>query len=181
MRTDRRPQTIDYRLKTTDSRFKTGLLCLASCVLCLAYDCYAQTASVSSTELINNAKKYDGQAVVYSGEVIGDVMMRGDSAWINVNDGQNAVGIWLGKEQAQAIKFTGSYRYNGDQIEVSGVFNRNCSQHGGDMDIHAQEVRITKTGNVLGEETDVRKRNVVYILLGVIIFVVIFVPRSKSS
>jgi len=44
--------------------------------------------SLSSSELIRNAKEYDGKLIVYSGEVIGDVMLRGEFAWVNINDGE---------------------------------------------------------------------------------------------
>ena len=66
--------------------------------------CYSQP--LSSTELINNAKSYDGKTVVYEGEVIGDIMVRGAFAWINVNDGKNAIGIWLEKDLSKDIFFT---------------------------------------------------------------------------
>ncbi|MGD9014947.1 MAG: DNA-binding protein, partial [Candidatus Omnitrophota bacterium] len=54
----------------------------------LNFNCYAEP--VSSTELIENAKSYDGQQVVYEGEVIGEVMHRRDGVWVNINDGDNS-------------------------------------------------------------------------------------------
>ncbi|MBI5144664.1 MAG: hypothetical protein HZA27_00580, partial [Candidatus Omnitrophica bacterium] len=63
---------------------------------------------VSSSELINNAKQYDGQEVTYAGEVIGEVMCRGDFAWINLNDGQGAIGVWVDKALSAEIHFAGS-------------------------------------------------------------------------
>jgi hypothetical protein len=74
--------------------------------------CYAQ--QISSTELINNAGEYDGKSVVYVGEAVGDVMVRGDFVWVNVNDGKNAIGVWMSKELAKEIRFTGSYHSKGD-------------------------------------------------------------------
>ncbi|MDP2044226.1 MAG: hypothetical protein Q8K15_03545, partial [Candidatus Omnitrophota bacterium] len=62
---------------------------------------FAQT--LSSTELINNAKQYDGKLVVYTGEVIGDVMPRGGNAWVNINDGNNALGVWMDASTAKEI------------------------------------------------------------------------------
>jgi hypothetical protein len=148
-------------------------------MFCCGAVCYAQRTS--STELINNARQYDGKSVVYIGEVIGDVMMRGDFAWVNVNDGENAIGVWLSRELAGKIKFTGSYSLVGDQLEITGVFQRNCTQHGGDMDIHAQDMRIISSGKALSEQLDVAKRNFVYILLGILLLVIIFVRRRKSD
>ena len=66
----------------------------------LIYNCCAQ--SLSSQELINHAKQYDGQMVVYSGEAVGDLMRRGEFCWLNLNDGQNAVGVWLALAMAKA-------------------------------------------------------------------------------
>jgi hypothetical protein len=143
--------------------------------------CFAQP--ISSTELINKAGQYDGKNVVYAGEVIGDVMERGDFAWVNVNDGENAIGIWLNKELAGEIRFTGSYHARGDRLEITGIFNRGCIQHGGDMDIHAQTVRTISPGELVREEFDTGKRNFTFILLGALALVLIFArqPRRKES
>jgi hypothetical protein len=100
--------------------------------------CFAQ--STSSTELIEQAKDYDAKTVTYQGEVIGEIMVRGDYVWVNVNDGQNAIGIWAKKDLIKGITYKGDYKHIGDRIEVLGVFHRACPQHGGDLDIHAQEI-----------------------------------------
>ncbi|MDD5775078.1 MAG: DNA-binding protein, partial [Candidatus Omnitrophica bacterium] len=63
--------------------------CAAMCAAMLfagAAVCAAQT--VSSEELIARPKDFDGTAVVFRGEVIGDIMIRGGYAWINVHDGK---------------------------------------------------------------------------------------------
>jgi hypothetical protein len=140
--------------------------------------CYAQ--HISSTELINKAKEYDGKSVVYAGEVIGDVMERGDSVWVNLNDGENAIGIWLDKELAEEIKYTGSYQTKGDRLEVTGVFHRSCIQHGGDMDIHAQFLRKISPGELVKEQLHTGKRNLTIILLGILCLVLIFLRRRGS-
>ena len=57
--------------------------------------------------------------IVYAGEVIGDVMVRGDFVWVNINDGENAIGVWLDKELAREIQFTGSYH---DQRGLAGDY-----------------------------------------------------------
>ncbi len=102
--------------------------------------------SISGNDLVENAKLYDGKTIEFQGEVIGDIMARGKHAWLNVNDGSRAIGIWTSKELTQKIKHIGGYRYLGDKIKVIGVFNRACSQHGGDLDIHATEISILERG-----------------------------------
>jgi len=145
------------------------LFLLSGLCFLLSTLCYAQ--SISSTELINNAKLYDGKIVTYEGEVIGDIMLRGEFAWINVNDGQNAIGIWIGKNLTKDIFYTGSHKFKGDVVEITGVFQRACLEHGGDLDIHAQTIRKVRQGREVLERLNINKRNLVFVLLGVLCLV----------
>jgi len=140
-------------------------------IFLLATNCYAQP--VSSTELISSAKAYDGKTVAYAGEVIGDVMVRGEYAWANINDGQNAIGVWMGKALAANISYSGSYKSKGDLVEIVGVFHRACPEHGGDLDIHAQGIRKMSNGKQVTEKLNLSKRNMSLVLLGVLCLVLI--------
>lgn len=134
----------------------TGFLVLAGGMLFLSrIACFAE--AVSSSELINKAKEYDGKTVSFSGEIIGDIMIREGHAWINLNDGKNAIGIWLKKELAKDVLYTGSYEARGDTAEASGRFNRACVEHGGDLDIHAQSLSKISPGNALTYASDLKK------------------------
>lgn len=120
-------------------------------VLCLVLvvsssNCYAQTPT--SLELINNAKQYDNKTVHYRGEVIGELMVRGDNAWLHVNDNIIAIGIWAPKTMIQDIRYAGDYHKKGDIVEVSGTFHRSCLEHGGDLDIHASEIKKITPGSL---------------------------------
>jgi len=117
-------------------------------------DCYAQ--SISSVELINNAKNYNGNTVVYKGEVIGDIMVRGEYAWINVNDEKSAIGIWIKKELIKDILYIGNYKTKGDLVEITGKFNRSCVEHGGDLDIHAQSINKISSGNKISQAVNTK-------------------------
>ncbi|MCX5694347.1 MAG: DNA-binding protein [Candidatus Omnitrophica bacterium] len=123
---------------------------------------------LSSSELINNAKQYDGKLVTYSGEVVGDVMSRGEFSWVNINDGENALGIWINSGLAKEINFTGSYKSRGDNLEFVGVFHRACSEHGGDLDIHAQSLRQVSNGRAVKEKLNFDKVSLSLILLGIL-------------
>ncbi len=132
-----------------------GYSVLISSILFLLYvTCFAQP--ISSSELINNAKEYDGRRVSYSGEIIGDIMIRKEHAWVNVNDGKNAIGIWIKKELIKDIIYTGSYNAKGDLVEITGVFNRSCVEHGGDLDIHAQTITKISSGNKISHALNTR-------------------------
>ncbi len=106
----------------------------------------ADGAEVTSNDLINEAGEYNGAEIVYTGEVIGDILTRGDHAWINVFDGSNAIGVWVESSDANTINILGGYTAHGDTVRITGVFNRACPEHGGDMDIHAKSVEGVQAG-----------------------------------
>ena len=133
----------------------------------------AHAQPVSSTDLINNAKQYDGKVVNYRGEVIGDMMVRGQYAWVNINDGQNAIGIWGLKALIKDITHKGSYGFKGDIVEITGKFNRSCSEHSGDLDIHAQTMRKATSGREIFESLDFNKIKIALILLGIVLLLYI--------
>jgi hypothetical protein len=137
----------------------------------LNFNCYAE--SISSTELIENAKNYDGQLVTYEGEVIGEVMHRRDGVWVNINDGDNSIGIWMSSDLAEIISYKGSYKTKGDILEIKGEFNLACPQHGGDLDIHATSLRKITSGWQIKEEIIPAKRSLVIILSAVLCLVLI--------
>jgi hypothetical protein len=139
--------------------FLKSAILICGCIV-FAKDCYAQP--ISSAELINNAKDYDNKSVVYQGEVIGEVMARGEYAWINLNDGKNALGIWLKKDLAKTIANAGSYKTIGDVVEVAGVFHRSCLDHGGDLDIHAESLSQIKGGYRVAEKLSGRRKKIAY-------------------
>jgi len=103
-------------------------------------------AGVSSAELIEKGAEYDGKPVDYTGEVIGDTMHRGDHLWVNVSDGQNALGVWIASDALPAIRHFGTYRARGDMVRIQGIFHRACAEHGGDMDLHAATVAVVTPG-----------------------------------
>jgi len=106
---------------------------------CCGGHCHAQP--VTGTDLIENAREYDSTIVEFQGEVIGDVMLRGDFAWINVTDGTECIGVWTTRDIAEnVIQYTGDYKHKGDIINIKGVFFRACPEHGGDLDIHSDEI-----------------------------------------
>ena len=126
---------------------KTLLLLIVLLLLLMPAVALAEDASVSSNDLIDHAKDYDRTTIVYEGEVIGDILNRGNFAWLNVYDGSNTIGVYVTAEQAKQISFIGGYGKKGDTIRITGVFHRACAEHGGDLDIHASSVVRLCAGN----------------------------------
>lgn len=104
------------------------------------------TSIITINELIDNSKEYDKKRVTVQGEAIGEVLERGQYAWVNINDGSNAIGIWLTAENVKKITTFGDYKHKGDIVQITGVFHRACTQHGGDIDIHNIQVEIVENG-----------------------------------
>lgn len=104
---------------------------------------------VTFNDLIENGKTFDKKNVVVRGEAIGESMKRGSYSWININDGTYPFGIWMKNEDGEKVKVFGDYHHKGDVIKVTGRFNRACSQHGGDMDIHADSVTVEESGRIV--------------------------------
>jgi hypothetical protein len=125
------------------SKILVSALVLAA-VFCLAMPAGAAQC-VRSVDLIEHAAAWDGKAIVYEGEAIGEVLRRPDGAWINVSDGDNALGCWITSAMADEITSCGTYDQHGDTLRIEGIFHRACADHGGDLDLHA--VTLTKTAD----------------------------------
>jgi hypothetical protein len=126
--------------------------------------------------LLNDTKQYDDKIINYKGEVIGDVMIRQDYAWLHVNDGTIAIGIWAPKTLIEDIRYAGDYHKKGDIIEVSGTFHRSCLEHGGDLDIHASEIKKVTSGSPVIQPISRKK---VYIGAYSLILVLLFYALKK--
>jgi hypothetical protein len=93
-------------------------------------------------------------------------MRRGESAWVNISDGNNALGVWMSAKEAKEIEFAGNYKNQGDNLEVTGVFHRACLEHGGDMDIHVKKLRKLAAGREIKRSLHADKKNLGIILFG---------------
>lgn len=109
-------------------------------------ECVYADDAVEINQLIENADDFDEQTVIVTGEAVGEKMKRGDHAWININDGTNAIGVWIESKDAEKIQYFGSYKYKGDTLKVTGIFNKTCEEHGGESDIHSISLEIKEKG-----------------------------------
>ena len=135
------------------------------CILVFSYSTTCKAKEYNNfNDLIENSKKIDNSIISLKGEAIGEGMNRGEYSWVNISDGSTAMGIWIESTQAKDIKDYGKYGYKGDIIQINGTFNRACSQHGGDMDIHASSVKIIETGGSITMPISKSKKVIALIL-----------------
>ncbi len=132
-------------------------------------------AEVNSASLVENANAWNGRIVTFTGEAIGESMIRGKMAWVHLNDdaymeknieeggkleGYNSGhAVWMSADMAQRILSFGDYKHKGDTVKVTGAFNAACTEHGGDMDIHASSLQVVKSGRHVEHRAD-KKREV---------------------
>ena len=144
---------------------KRSLLMLAIVALCCVLPASAVASEASSEALIEDPSAWDGRVVTFTGEAIGEAMVRGDEVWLHLNDdayadasvaagsrpqGYNSgMAVVLDPEAAALITVFGDHRHQGDIVQVTGVFNAACPEHGGDMEIHASDMHIVRTGREL--------------------------------
>lgn len=104
--------------------------------------------------LLEAARSFDGVVVTIQGEAIGQIMVRGTMAWVNVADTSGAIGVWMSARAAGSIRMLGSYASRGDELCITGIFHRACIEHGGDMDIHAETVAVVRAGERMTHSID---------------------------
>jgi hypothetical protein len=121
--------------------------------------------SPTSGELVEEPKEWDGREIEFTGEAIGEAMARGEYAWLHLNDDAyylanveegSALGgynsghaVWIREDLAREISVFGDYHHQGDVVRVRGRFNAACPEHGGDMDIHAEELTVLSVGHTV--------------------------------
>ena len=141
-----------------------------------ATNCYA--AVWSSNELIEKAKELNGRKLNYKGELVTAILDRGEYSWINLNDGFNAIGIWCKSSSLDGVKFIGNYKNRGDLIEAGGTFNRACSIHNGELDIHADTIKVIRHGHPVDRDIDMKMIHSTAILFIVTILTVIIFRKK---
>jgi hypothetical protein len=138
---------------------------------------------VNSASLVENASAWNGHVVTFTGEAIGEAMVRGKMAWIHLNDdaymwknieeGAQLAGynsghaVWIPADLAIKIRFFGDFKHEGDVVKIAGTFHAACPQHGGDMDIHASTLEIVRIGHPVHDAFNTSRAIVALFLLAV--------------
>lgn len=124
-------------------------------------------AVVTSTRLLECPEAYDGARVRYRGEMVGAVLVRGERAWAQLNDDPYALGpgalprhrlplgansglaVSLPADVAAGVAHVGSYRAQGDLVEVVGTFRRADPADAGGPAIQAVQATVLVPGQPL--------------------------------
>jgi hypothetical protein len=139
-------------------------------------------AEVKSSTLVEEAKKWNGHRVTFTGEAVGEGMVRGLKCWIHLNDDaymlknieegaelggyNNGQAIWVDAGLARKITYYGNYLHEGDIVKVTGTFHSVCRDHGGEMDIHADTLEIVRIGHPVKHTVNFKQAWLGLVLLG---------------
>lgn len=126
-------------------------------VLTLQGISFSSSESPSLNTLINDSIIYDSQTVHVSGEGLLEPLERSDGVWVNINDGTNAIGVFMPAEVSKSVKTYGNYHQKGDSIDIQAVFHRSCKEHGGDLDLHLVKLNHVTPGIAIEHPIDSKK------------------------
>lgn len=122
----------------------------AALVLSVATRAVAAPAPLTPAEAVALALESDGAPATVHGEALGEALAApGGKRWVNIGREGTAIGVVMTAEQAAEVPRFGLYRQRGATLEVSGVLNSACDEHGGDLDLHADTVSVLDEGGAI--------------------------------
>jgi len=142
-----------------------------------------EKVEVNSASLVENANAWNGRVIMFTGEAIGEAMVRGKMAWVHLNDdaymwknieegaklgGYNSGhAVWVSTHLSGRIRYFGDFKHEGDVVKVTGKFYAACPEHGGDMDIHASTLQIVRVGHPVNHVINIPRAIIAGFLLAV--------------
>jgi hypothetical protein len=115
---------------------------------------------VTRALVVSCPARFDGRRVTYVGEVVGDLLVRDDGAWVQVNDDDYALevgplpghrdrrgtnsglSVWLPDPLTEQLTGLGRPGVWGDIIEVSGTIRRTDPTDGGGLTLRADQLTV---------------------------------------
>lgn len=156
-----------------------------------------RVVQASSGELYDCPQTFDDQVVSFRGEVVGALLRRGDGVWAQLNDdvyglelgplpshrdfrgGNAGVGVLLPPELATQIEVIGGPAWEGDVVQVTGVFHRVDEPSGEVAIIRASSGEVVRRGQPF-DDPPLRDRQIVAGLLAVTVAILTVLERLAA-
>lgn len=125
--------------------------------------------ALSPAQAVELAIAADEEAVpaVVRGEALGEVLRApGGRRWINILGEGVALGVVMDEDVADSVQRFGGYRQRGATLLVTGTLQRACSEHGGDLDMHATSVVVLDQGEEIPHAIHPAKLALAGVVLG---------------
>lgn len=154
-------------------------------IVCPPSPRHGDAVQVGSNELYDCPHTFDGHHVLFTGEVVGAILLRPEGAWVQLNDdayagqlgplpahrefrgGNSGVGVHLPRPLVEDIELVGGPTARGDVLTVAGTYHLSDREGGEAAVIRATGGEITRRGQRLALEP-LRDRQVVGGLLGLL-------------
>ncbi|MEM2282378.1 MAG: hypothetical protein QXH26_02370 [Candidatus Hadarchaeales archaeon] len=146
-------------------------------VLLLLPPACAQPVTVG--DLLSHPENFNNTKVTIRGEVFG-ILRRGREVWVSVENG-GVIGVFCRVEMTENLKVAADYRHKGDIIEVVGIFHMACPEHGGDVDLHAENLWLVERGYEIPREANLWLVALALSLFGASAFVSLKLKRTEKS
>ena len=127
---------------------------------------------VTSAMVLACPAAFDGIAVRYAGEAVGDLLQRDGGAWVLVNDDDYAIEVgplpahgehrginsgltvWLPEEFSSSVTGLGRPNQRGDVLGIDGRIVRADPQDGGGLTLRATDVEVLAASRTVAEPLD---------------------------
>lgn len=111
----------------------------------------------------------DNTDVRFEGEVIGEpVDAADDMVWVAVaNASGQSISVLLSADDAQAITSYGSHTMTGSTVEVTGTYHVACSEHQGELEVHASSIEVLDAGGEVTHSVSMRMFVTAAVLCGI--------------
>ena len=124
--------------------------------------------------VVENPKVMDGSNVTLVGEVISEPIERKDGCWINVTDGNIAIGVFFRDcRWTKGIKYWGQHLYKGDTVMIEGRVYKADTQTNGELDIQGTSLEVVEPGYPTAERVPFWKILIASVLAAVALLLVI--------
>ncbi|MTV27029.1 hypothetical protein FTX61_16640 [Nitriliruptoraceae bacterium ZYF776] len=152
---------------------------------------------VTSTAVVACPEAYDGRAVTFVGELVGDLLHRDGGAFVQVNDddyalevgplpthddhrGTNsALAVWLPDDLLDPVTGLGRPGQRGDVVEVAATVHRADPADGGGLTLRAHELTVLAEAVELPREVD--GLQLVFALAAVAVAATLFGLRRRAA
>ncbi|MEX2533477.1 MAG: hypothetical protein WD360_05895 [Nitriliruptoraceae bacterium] len=130
---------------------------------------FPESGRVTSSQLLNCPRAFDQKTVTFTGEVVGELIMRRGGVWAHVNDdpyaliygplvGHSAhvgfnsgVAVWFPDGTHEIIETVGRHAIRGDVVKIVGTFLRADPNDGGGLTLRADSVSVLAEGFTVDE------------------------------
>ena len=111
----------------------------------LAFIFFAGKGYSQAVESILKHKDFfDRKSVSVEGEVVGDIIKRGNHSIVNLKDGSFFIGLVLTPEQVHSIEFTRTSQSRGDLVKAEGIFYKEYPELSGESIISVKDLVVVK-------------------------------------